>query len=436
MRKAITMLTMLVFVLSTLMLSAFSAHGSIIDEVATRNRQIEEIQKQIEQYQQELDALGGQSATLQNTIAKLNANINQVQLEIRSLNLSIAQTDAAIGDTQLQIQAAQDKISLQKATLAKLITELYRADKQNLTQIFFKNKKLSDFFNDIDNIRSTQENIQSVLDSIKATKSELEKNEAELEEKQNDLERQKNLQQIEKRTLDQTKTQQATILKQTKNQESKFQDLVKKSKKDIEAIRSQITYLQQNGVTAEDAVKYGQLAAIAVGIRPAFLIAELEVESGLGRNVGRCNRAGDPPEKSWKVVMHTRDHTAFTSITSSLGLDPNTTPVSCRQIVNGRPYGWGGAMGPAQFIPSTWMGYKDQVTKITGHNPANPWNIEDAFMASAVKLARAGATAKTRAAEVYASKSYYSGRGNCSTAQCNSYANAVQRTAAIIEQNL
>jgi len=425
-----------VFVLFAILLWPISARGSIVDEVNARNKQIEEIQRQIEQYQQELDALGGQSATLQNTIAKLNANINQVQLEIKSLNLSIIQTDTAIGDTQAQIKLAQDKISLQKATLAKLLTELYRADQQNLTQIFFKNEKLSDFFNDIDSIRSAQENIQSVLNSIKATKLELEKQEADLEEKQNELERQKNLQQIEKRTLDQTKSQQATLLKQTKNQESKFQDLVKKSKKDIEAIRSQITYLQQNGVTAEDAVKYGQLAAIAVGIRPAFLIAELEVESGLGRNVGRCNRAGDPPTKSWKVVMHTRDHAAFISITSSLGLDPNTTPVSCRQIVNGRPYGWGGAMGPAQFIPSTWMGYKDEVAKITGHNPANPWSIEDAFMASAIKLARAGATAKTRTAEVAASKAYYSGRSTCGTAQCNSYANAVQRTAAIIEQNL
>ena len=41
-------------------------------------------------------------------------------------------------------------------------------------------------------------------------------------------------------------------------------------------------------MSAEDAVKYGQLAAIGAGIRPAFLLAELEQESALGSNVGKC----------------------------------------------------------------------------------------------------------------------------------------------------
>jgi len=34
-------------------------------------------------------------------------------------------------------------------------------------------------------------------------------------------------------------------------------------------------------------------------------------------------------------------------------------------------------MGPAQFIPSTWMGYKDKVAALTGKNPPNPWDIRD-----------------------------------------------------------
>ncbi|HZZ99258.1 MAG TPA: hypothetical protein VFK07_00920, partial [Candidatus Paceibacterota bacterium] len=114
---------------------------------------------------------------------------------------------------------------------------------------------------------------------------------------------------------------------------------------------------------------------------------------------------------------------------------PNTTPVSCPQFINGKQYGWGGAMGPAQFIPSTWMGYRDRVSQIVGH-PANPWNIEDAFTAAAVKLAAGGATSQTTAGEVAASKAYYSGNPKCLSAPCNSYANAVQRTAAQIAQNL
>ena len=232
--------------------------------------------------------------------------------------------------------------------------------------------------------------------------------------------------------MDQNKNSVNKILKDTKGQETKYQDLVKKSQKDIEALRAQITYLAQNGVSAEDAIQFGQLAAIRTGIRPAFLIAELEHESGLGRNVGKCNRAGDPPSKSYRVIMKpTRDIQPFLEITAQLGLDPETTAVSCPQAG-----GWGGAMGPAQFIPSTWMGYRDEVTQLTGHNPANPWNIEDAFVAAAAKLSRAGANSKTRAGEIAASKAYYCGNSKSTKSSCINYANAVQRLATEIEKNL
>ena len=99
-------------------------------------------------------------------------------------------------------------------------------------------------------------------------------------------------------------------------------------------------------------------------------------------------------------------------------------------------YGCGGAMGPAQFIPSTWLGYEAEVIRITGHQPVNPWNFQDAFTASAIKLANGGATSKDRAGELRAAKAYISGNGSCSSATCNSYANTIQQKAADIEKNL
>ena len=93
-------------------------------------------------------------------------------------------------------------------------------------------------------------------------------------------------------------------------------------------------------------------------------------------------------------------------------------------------------MGPAQFIPSTWLGYASGVTQLTGHSPANPWNIEDAFTASAIKLANAGATSKDRAGESGAARAYIGGSRTCSSSICNYYSSAVLQKAAQIEQDL
>ena len=88
-----------------------------------------------------------------------------------------------------------------------------------------------------------------------------------------------------------------------------------------------------------------------------------------------------------------------------LGLDPNTQPLSC-------PYGggWGGAMGPAQFIPSTWAGYQTRVATIVGKVVPSPWNPKDAFTASALLLSDLGASKGGYSAERNAACMYYSGR--------------------------
>src|SRR3989344_5674756 len=233
-------------------------------------------------------------------------------------------------------------------------------------------------------------------------------------------------------------------IRETKGQESKFQELIKQSQKDIEKIREQLTFLHQHGITAEDAVRYAQLAAIRAGIRPAFLLAILEIESRLGQNVGTGNWKDDmyecyirlgtkyyPNKRSYYLQRAETEKNAFFVIIGKLGLSPDSVKVSREPN-----YGCGGAMGPAQFIPSTWLSYEEEVARLTGNNPPNPWSIEDAFTASAIKLARGGANTKTRAGENSAARAYIGGSTRCSSSICNYYANTVLRKADEIEKNL
>lgn len=134
------------------------------------------------------------------------------------------------------------------------------------------------------------------------------------------------------------------------------------------------------------------------GVRPALILGLIEVESALGTNVGQCNCAGQPvcrhPELTYKQVMPPSHWTAFEQICKELGLNPNTTPVSC--YVGGGKIQWGGAMGPAQFMPNTWLnlGYKQRIENLTGIKPANPWRASDAFLAAALYLADFNASTK------------------------------------------
>ena len=417
---------------------SISTQAAITDDINQKNQQIEEIQRQIEQYQQQIDTIHGQTLTLQGQVNTLNAQMNKIILELKSLNLSITNTNLQINDTQSKITAAEIKIEKDQSALAQYLRVVYQNDQESLASILVKNDTLSNFFNELNSIKTIQDQIRITIDNVTGLKDSLEQRKQDLDDQKADLAKEQTLVAIEKKGLDSTKAQKDKLLKDTKGQESKFQELVKKSKNDIEAIRAQISYLLQNGVSAEDAVKYGQLAAIGAGIRPAFLLAELEQESALGSNVGKCYIVDGTSGATRRVtngqiyakgIHPTRDLPLFLTITAELGLDPFQTPISCGS-------GWGGAMGAAQFIPSTWMGYRETVSRLTRHNPANPWNIEDAFVAAAAKLSRDGANSQTRAGEIAASKRYYCGNAASKSSGCVNYANSVQRLADNIQQNL
>ncbi|MBI2674402.1 MAG: lytic murein transglycosylase [Candidatus Yanofskybacteria bacterium] len=443
MKKYIKFLIIFLVVLS---LSIFVSDGKagVQDEIAERQRQIEELQRQINEYQSQIDITRGQSRTLENEIGKLNAKINQITLEIRGLELSVSKTKLEIGETEKQIGESEQALEKHKNALAQYLKIAYQNDQITLTEILFNNENLSDFFNYLNDLANTQDNLKIAIQNIRQLKTDLEDRQISLEGKKTDLEHLIGIQAVQKRSLDINKKEKDTILKETKGQESKFQELIQKSQRDIEKIREQLTFLTQHGITAEDAVRYAQLAAIRAGIRPAFLLAILEIESRLGQNVGSGNwqddmvlcyrRLGDiwyPHRRTYYYQRAATEEAAFLKITSQLGIDPNSVKVSREPN-----YGCGGAMGPAQFIPSTWLAYAEEVARLTGHNPPNPWSIEDAFMASAIKLANGGADKKTRTAESGAARAYIGGSTKCSSSICNYYSRTVLNKADEIEKNL
>jgi hypothetical protein len=95
----------------------------------------------------------------------------------------------------------------------------------------------------------------------------------------------------------------------------------------------------------------------------------------------------------------------YHAVKSSITISANGT-INCPKGYV--PFGFGGAMGPAQFIPSTWNTVKAEVAKYTGHTVPNPWNFEDALTASAVYLSQLGAKANG-AGEYNAASRYYGG---------------------------
>lgn len=186
-------------------------------------------------------------------------------------------------------------------------------------------------------------------------------------------------------------------------------NLIKKETSEIKSERFGLIGMPD--VTFGEAYSYAKYVQEKTGISPAFLMGVLHEELSLVGEYGMCYltnlKTGAGITTDGKVLARTmnpkRDIPGFLTITAKLGKDPYKTLVTCPMS-----FGWGGAMGPADFIPSTWLRYEKQIEGITGET-ADPWSIRDAFLAAGIYLSESGAVSKDSNGEWKSAMIYFSG---------------------------
>lgn len=430
MRRFVSYIAIAVFILASNMYMPLYVVAQSGDQLK------ENLKKQIEELENEISTTQNVANTISKEIDVLTNNIKKQELEIRQLNLAIQKTKLDIIDTEKQIVVLSEEMERDRKTLSETILLLDRYDQNSLVTLLLRHRNLSDFFNSVNQIENFQNQVIVTLEKIKAEKTDLEGQQQQLEQQHIEQNRLRSLEESQKRALDANKKQRQTVLASTNQQ-------ITAKKKDLAALKSQLFYLEQTGVSIDDAVTFAQLAAQRAGIRPEFLLALLEVETGRAFQEGQFSVGSNLGTGNWKRDLYDcyvnlgrrttaeRQKAAFFEITSKLNYDPDKMPVSRKPS-----YGCGGAMGPAQFLPSTWLLFENRVAGATGNNPPDPWKHEDAFTAAAFYLADAGATAKTATAERRAAKAYISGNPNCTSSICNIYSNNIASLTTVISRSL
>jgi|TARA_Y100000031_G_C8252813_1_gene401289 peptidoglycan hydrolase CwlO-like protein len=398
----------IVFLLLITLVIPFVVKAAEVDELKRDlENQIRRKQAEIDQHQDKIEETQQKAKTLNNEIYILESQINKIQVQVGQIDLTIQKSDLNIGEIDIQIGLLEDKINQQKALLAEYIRTVAQYDQETLLEVILKNEKFSDFFDEINALESVQEEIHKILGVIQLVKGELGEQRNELEDERKEQYRLKTLQLVQQRSIENIQWRKESILNKTKGEERAYQQLIQGVEEDIVFIKEQLSLLERYNLTLEEAVAHAIFAASKTGVRPAFVLGVLEAESRLGLNVGTGNWKEDMYQCYRGLGYITRaekEKNAFLQIAQELGLNADTQPVSAEPW-----YGCGGAMGVAQFMPTTWLAYKDRVAALTGNNPPNPWVHKDAFMAAAIKLSNGGANQRTEIGERTAYAKYLGG---------------------------
>ncbi len=431
--------------LSLIGLSVFAFAKSTFAQDPVQERQ--QLEQELQQLYEEIDKITGDLTQTQEQKKTLQAQINALQSKIQKLNSQINTTTKIVQDLKAQIQDVSDSIDQttqdvdnKKTQLGAILQEIAEQDRKGILEIVLSGETLSDFFSNIAQLQALNQRNKDLLQDLRDLNSYLQDQQATLESEKSDQENFMKIQILQKQESQNTKAQTETLLQQTKGKESEYQQLLQNKQKQAQEIRSRIFNLigVPQAPTFGEAYDIAKAVSLQTGVRPAFLLAVLTQESNIGKNVGQCFVKNLQTGEGTRligggcvpnVMKPSRDIQPFLQITQELGREPLNTPVSCPIPSVG---GYGGAMGPAQFIPSTWMLYRSRLSSILGR-PADPWNIKDAFMAAGLYLADYGAAQQTKAGEKKAALMYFSGSTN---SRYRFYSDSVLAIAAGYENDI
>ncbi|MEY2986015.1 MAG: hypothetical protein RJB24_244 [Candidatus Parcubacteria bacterium] len=336
-----------------------------------------------------------QVRTLAKEIDTLDNEINSAQKNLDITNKDIELIKAELSETRSYIAILEQTIIAQKALIKEYISSLYVQKDVSLFEVVLSQNQLSDLLGSVQKTGVMQDSITESITLITAKEKEIVAEKQHLFDKEEELMALKQSQEQQKSLLEQTQEDKETLLAQTKGQQSEYEALLKESFATKQNLLNSIRVLngadgRPGAISLEEAYALAVRNAARFGnkIRPEYMVGILKVESGLGANVGRSfykdslSGCATRPGNNTKINYQKEEET-FERIIRDLGL-PLTQPVSGCPFPN-YPRGTGGAMGPAQFMPTTWAGYETRLRQLKG-GPVSPWNIEDAMLAMGLKL--------------------------------------------------
>lgn len=396
-------LVVISLILSLFILPLLGAEGAALSELLElKHKELEMLDEQIKKYEESIKEKQTEAKTLKGELAIIEERIEKIKLQIKETEAFVEELTLAIEIKIKEIEDREIQMVHQKVLLTQYIRLLYEYDQESILEVILKEEKISSFFERVNSMEKIQGDLQEALHRIAILKEELESQKEELEGKKEEQSKLRIMQGLQKEFLEEQESQGKQLLVITRGQEERFQRLLSQTKELYGEIASQIFILQNlgNPISFDEAVEEAKFASSLTGVRTPFLLGVLKVESNLGTNIGSGDWKEDMPPSQWKD---------FFEICKELKFDPSSMPVSKKPIFYD---GWGGAMGPAQFMPRTWQGYKKKVAELTGNSPANPWDLRDAIVAMALKLSQVSGVVKGDSDAEYKAAGLYFAGGN------------------------
>lgn len=205
--------------------------GATVDElkkrIEDRASQIKILEAEIARYQAALENQQGVSKTLKGETQRLETQIKKLAADIRLTEYHIQKTELVIEELANEIHTKENSIHENSSALGELLRSMNESDENSLIEIMLTRGSVSNFFDNVDVVETVSNDIKGKLISLQEYKKTLEDEHAKRGVEETSLQNFKRDLSGKKGADESVRAAKQALLKTSKNQESRYQALVK-----------------------------------------------------------------------------------------------------------------------------------------------------------------------------------------------------------------
>lgn len=210
------------------------------NKIGEKNKNIEALNKEIQLYEELTDKTSKEALTLQNKIKSLKQNGKRLDADIKQTKLKIEKANLAIQKLGLNIKTSENQTEKFRQTISKDLQNIQFKEGNTLIENLLNSKNLSDALVEIDNLVQLNSRLNDEIGSLRQEKKILVQNKTEKEETKKELSSLQTELSGKKKVVDENTKEQSQILKETKNQEKTYQEILAQRKKEKEALEKEL----------------------------------------------------------------------------------------------------------------------------------------------------------------------------------------------------
>ena len=211
----------------------------------------EELQNQINEATGQLEDVQDDLSENLQQVQKLDERIADSQSELDELNTQIAELQTSIDEVSSKLKEAEDRYNRQQEILETRLVAMYEAGETNYLDVILSSRSISDFLSNYFLITELAGYETDLLEDMEEQKNEIEKEKKNLDDTQQQLATIKTNQTKTAKVLENTKTVRENFIAKLSDEEKNIQAQIDEYNRQFEEINNEILALALEGIDTQ-----------------------------------------------------------------------------------------------------------------------------------------------------------------------------------------